>query len=113
MNLGNAGVHVSFLRKEINESDRERGGGAPVISVRGEAEHSKLEGFFEAPGSRLTTDGCVFLVFPFMFGMTHQHAVCCLLLHFRSQSGIKMKIRPTCIDGKTLRGVSEESGARI
>lgn len=45
MNPGNAGVRVSFPRKEINERNRERRRITPVISVTQEV-YLKLDRFF-------------------------------------------------------------------
>lgn len=56
MNPGNAGVHVSLLRKEINETNRER------RRYSYDRKCSKLESFYkEAPGSRFTVEALFFL----------------------------------------------------
>lgn len=108
LNPGNTGVHVSFLRQEINERNRERRRGYCRDECQTGSGVFKIRVLFvKGTGEQFYHRGRDFSVFSFMSGMTSITTVL-----YSTMSPMK-KIELKYIDSKTLTCVREDSCVRI
>lgn len=71
MNPGNGGVHVSFLRQEINERNGKRRRRYSTDECQTGSGIFKIRVFLKGTGEWFYHGGRVFSVFPFISGMTN------------------------------------------